>query len=303
MAEGESKYDFAVIGAGRMGASIAGQLAIHGAKVAVFDKSDFDRNKGYEIVRADMKGLVDQRMLVPVDRDDALDRITMVETLEEATLAPLIIEVIYEDLEAKRELFKKLEAACSNPAAIFASNSMNYPIQDIAGNGVVGPDRQVCGVRFLHPVFFMLQVEVSSVEESIPTRLKAPVWDHLARFHLTPFYEKAKPGGFWRRKLDYSQIERYNEAQRRRVSAVIQVEGEEVMSMPSRRPSVLGECVICLENQANCILAPCGHDVLCMQCALQIRRGRRSCPTCRRDIERILEKEPDSRPSTAMAQD
>jgi len=36
-------FDFAVVGAGRMGASIAGHLALQGASVALFDRSDFDR--------------------------------------------------------------------------------------------------------------------------------------------------------------------------------------------------------------------------------------------------------------------
>ena len=36
-------YDFTVVGAGRMGASIAGHLVLQGARVALFDRSDFDR--------------------------------------------------------------------------------------------------------------------------------------------------------------------------------------------------------------------------------------------------------------------
>ncbi len=37
------RHDFAVVGAGRMGASIAGHLLLQGASVALFDRSDFDR--------------------------------------------------------------------------------------------------------------------------------------------------------------------------------------------------------------------------------------------------------------------
>ena len=36
-------FDVCVVGAGRMGASIAGHLALQGARVALFDRSDFDR--------------------------------------------------------------------------------------------------------------------------------------------------------------------------------------------------------------------------------------------------------------------
>ena len=36
-------FDFCVVGAGRMGASIAGHLVLQGARVALFDRSDYDR--------------------------------------------------------------------------------------------------------------------------------------------------------------------------------------------------------------------------------------------------------------------
>jgi len=172
-------HDIGVIGAGRMGACIAGQMAINGARVAVFDKSEFDRKKGYEIMSADLKALVDSEMMLAVDRDDALSRITMVTSIVDAVKAPLVctlahfclpflhqvlrifnllyctatwqvIEVIYEDLKAKQELFKKLDQACRDVGsrAVLASNSITFTIDEITGDGVVAPDRQVCFLGF-----------------------------------------------------------------------------------------------------------------------------------------------------------
>jgi len=40
---GWTETDFCVVGAGRMGASIAGHLVLQGARVALFDRSDYDR--------------------------------------------------------------------------------------------------------------------------------------------------------------------------------------------------------------------------------------------------------------------
>ena len=43
-------------------------------------------------------------------------------------------------------------------------------------------------------------------------------------------------------------------------------------------------CVICLENQRNAVILPCGHVCGCRQCLLQVR----SCPICREDIDRLV---------------
>jgi len=47
------------------------------------------------------------------------------------------------------------------------------------------------------------------------------------------------------------------------------------------------ECVICLENPRQVIVAPCGHKVLCRLC---YSKNLRSCPYCKRDIESCIEK-------------
>jgi 3-hydroxyacyl-CoA dehydrogenase len=81
--QGCDYYDFAVIGAGRMGASIAGALALNGARVAVHDRSDFDRKKGFEIMRADMKQHEEEGLISKEGREQALDHVFLVNSLEE----------------------------------------------------------------------------------------------------------------------------------------------------------------------------------------------------------------------------
>jgi 3-hydroxyacyl-CoA dehydrogenase len=81
--QGCDYYDFAVIGAGRMGASIAGALALNGARVAVHDRSDFDRKKGFEIMRADMKQHEEEGLISEEGRKQALDHVFLVNSLEE----------------------------------------------------------------------------------------------------------------------------------------------------------------------------------------------------------------------------
>ena len=55
------------------------------------------------------------------------------------------------------------------------------------------------------------------------------------------------------------------------------------------------ECCICLENQANIVLKPCGHCHLCKQCLEGFVGGGRSniiCPTCRQLVSSAHELAP-----------
>ena len=44
------------------------------------------------------------------------------------------------------------------------------------------------------------------------------------------------------------------------------------------------ECVICLENAPECVFAPCGHYVCCMNCSKKFKL----CPVCRREVISVV---------------
>jgi len=54
--------------------------------------------------------------------------------------------------------------------------------------------------------------------------------------------------------------------------------------------STLGDdaCIVCMDNLANAVLAPCGHHNLCMGCAERLRS--KICPTCRAPFSMIIKK-------------
>jgi len=69
----------------------------------------------------------------------------------------VIIEAIFENLEAKQQLFAKLEAA-AKPGAVLASNTSSLKLADIAAK-FKDPSRLV-GIHFFNPVPQMMLVEV-----------------------------------------------------------------------------------------------------------------------------------------------
>jgi 3-hydroxyacyl-CoA dehydrogenase/enoyl-CoA hydratase/3-hydroxybutyryl-CoA epimerase len=79
--------------------------------------------------------------------------------------ADVIIEAIFENLEAKRALFAKLEAA-AKPDAVLASNTSSLKLADIAV-GLKDPSRLV-GIHFFNPVPQMQLVEIVAAAATNP---------------------------------------------------------------------------------------------------------------------------------------
>jgi 3-hydroxyacyl-CoA dehydrogenase/enoyl-CoA hydratase/3-hydroxybutyryl-CoA epimerase len=71
--------------------------------------------------------------------------------------ADVVIEAIYENVEAKRTLFAGVEAR-ARPDAILATNTSSIPLEDIAG-ALQNPARLI-GLHFFNPVARMMLVEI-----------------------------------------------------------------------------------------------------------------------------------------------
>jgi 3-hydroxyacyl-CoA dehydrogenase/enoyl-CoA hydratase/3-hydroxybutyryl-CoA epimerase len=142
-----------VVGAGVMGGDIAAICAMRGLTVTLQDTGP-ERlapavKRAAEFYR---RRLRDERRV-----RDALDRLIPDVAGHGAGQADVIIEAIFENLQAKRELFAKLEAA-AQPGAILASNTSSLKLADIA-TALKDPSRLV-GIHFFNPVPLLQLVEV-----------------------------------------------------------------------------------------------------------------------------------------------
>ncbi|MEJ2176119.1 MAG: 3-hydroxyacyl-CoA dehydrogenase family protein, partial [bacterium] len=109
--------------------------------------------------------LFKRRLKDPRRVRDALDRLIPDVEGVGAARADVVIEAIFEDLEAKRALFAKLEAV-AKPDAILASNTSSLKLADIA-TALQDPARLV-GIHFFNPVPQMMLVEVVMGENTRP---------------------------------------------------------------------------------------------------------------------------------------
>jgi 3-hydroxyacyl-CoA dehydrogenase/enoyl-CoA hydratase/3-hydroxybutyryl-CoA epimerase len=148
-----------IVGAGVMGGDIAAICAMRGITVTLQDTAP--ERIAPAVQRA--AKLFERRLREPRRIRDAMDRLIPDVAGAGAAKADVIIEAIFEDLKAKRELFAKLEAA-AKPDAVLASNTSSLKLADIAAN-FKDPSRLV-GIHFFNPVPQMMLVEVISSEKS-----------------------------------------------------------------------------------------------------------------------------------------
>jgi 3-hydroxyacyl-CoA dehydrogenase / enoyl-CoA hydratase / 3-hydroxybutyryl-CoA epimerase len=175
-----------VVGAGVMGGDIAAVCAMRGLRVTLQDTSP-DRIAP-ALKRAAQ--LFKRRLRDERRTRDALDRLIPDVSGDGARHADVIIEAIFENLQAKRELFARLESLAKR-SAILASNTSSLRLADIA-SALEDPARLV-GIHFFNPVPLLQLVEVVSSGETNP-ELARKAAAFVRRIDKLPLPVRDSPG-------------------------------------------------------------------------------------------------------------
>ena len=146
-----------VVGAGLMGSGIAQNAVTAGYAVTLNDQNmaALERAKGN--IEKMMRRDVEKGRMPAEECEAALARLTLDDTIQGAKDADLVIEAIYENLQAKQAVFQKLEDVCPEHT-IFASNTSSISLTALAA-ATKRPDR-VIGMHFFSPVPKMRLCEV-----------------------------------------------------------------------------------------------------------------------------------------------
>jgi 3-hydroxyacyl-CoA dehydrogenase/enoyl-CoA hydratase/3-hydroxybutyryl-CoA epimerase len=142
-----------VIGAGTMGADIAGWCVASGMEVTLQDLSPEVIEKG---IKAQGK-LFARKFKTKAEKAAAKARLIADPTGAGAARADVIIEAIVERLDIKQKLFAELEDKIK-PGAVLATNTSSLEIEQIAAP-LRDPGRLI-GIHFFNPVAQMPLVEV-----------------------------------------------------------------------------------------------------------------------------------------------
>ncbi len=147
----------AVIGAGTMGGGIAMNFANAGIPVSIMDVTEDAVKKGVEKIRANYASTVSKGRLKQEEMDKRMALIKPTTKLEEAKDADIVIEAVFERMDVKQDMFKKLDAVMK-PGAILATNTSTLDVNAIAD--VTRRPQDVIGTHFFSPANVMRLLEV-----------------------------------------------------------------------------------------------------------------------------------------------
>lgn len=146
-----------IVGAGLMGRGIAQIAALAGLKVLLHDARADAATEACESVGLTLSALAAKGKLDPAAASAAAARIGVADTLRQLAACDIVIEAIVEKLDAKRELFERLEAVVGADC-VLATNTSSLSVTSIAA-ACRRPER-VAGFHFFSPVPLMKIVEV-----------------------------------------------------------------------------------------------------------------------------------------------
>ena len=155
-----------VVGAGVMGGDIAAWSALRGFTVTLQDRA-------LEYVQpalARAQELFDKRLREPAKNAAARARLTADVAGEGVPDADVVIEAIYENLEAKQQLYAQLEPRLK-PGALLASNTSSLMLEPL-GAKLARPQRLV-GLHFFNPVPQMPLIEIVHAQHTDAAALQA----------------------------------------------------------------------------------------------------------------------------------
>ncbi len=155
----------AVVGTGTMGRGIAQILAQCGVLVRLHDTNPAAAAQAVGAIRASLDKLVERGKLAAEARDATAANLVVAEKLEDLADCQVVVEAIFESLDAKVALFSALEDILPVDA-VLATNTSSLSVASIA-RGCRHPQR-VVGWHFFNPVPLMKLAEVIEAVQTDP---------------------------------------------------------------------------------------------------------------------------------------
>jgi 3-hydroxybutyryl-CoA dehydrogenase len=140
-----------------MGNGIAHTAAMHGYDVVLCDVEAGLLERAVETIGKNLQRGVDKGRMTEEAKGQTLARIETTTTLSALSRADFVVEAIFENQVAKKDLFTRLDGV-AKPGIVLASNTSSISITRIAA-ATHRPER-VIGMHFMNPVPVMKLVEV-----------------------------------------------------------------------------------------------------------------------------------------------
>lgn len=154
-----------VVGTGIMGSGIVQTCAQAGYATVIVGLQPELVSGAMVVIEKALSRLVDRGQLSQQAESEARDRIEATTDLNAVAACDLVIEAVVEDLEAKKDVFRRLDGICP-PDTVLASDTATLPILELAM--ATGRPGKVVGLHILSPAPSSKAVEVVRSELSSP---------------------------------------------------------------------------------------------------------------------------------------
>jgi len=154
-----------VIGAGTMGGGIAMNFANVGIPVTLVETTQEALDRGLGIIRKNYETTAAKGKMKAEDVETRMGLIHGTLALEDLAEVDLVIEAVFEQLDVKQEIFRRLDAI-AKPGAMLATNTSYLDIDDIAA--VTKRPEYVLGLHFFSPANVMKLLEVVRTKDTLP---------------------------------------------------------------------------------------------------------------------------------------
>lgn len=192
-----------IVGAGTMGGGIAMSFAAAEIPVTLVDVSQEALESGVGTIRRNYAGSVSRGSLTRERMEEMLGRIRTATDYAALSQADLIIEAAFEDLEVKRDIFRRLDQVAA-PEAILATNTSTLDIDAIAA--ATGRPQNVVGTHFFSPANVMKLLENVRGKQSSPQAI-ATVMELGRRLGKVPVLAGNGDGFIGNRMLQFYSYE------------------------------------------------------------------------------------------------
>ncbi|HEU4594547.1 MAG TPA: 3-hydroxybutyryl-CoA dehydrogenase [Pyrinomonadaceae bacterium] len=148
-----------VLGCGLMGSGIAQTCATAGMEVVVREISDELCERGFAGIEKSLAKFAEKGTITAEQQAEIRGRMKGTTELGDLADCDLIVEAIIENLDLKRETYKRLDELCK-AETVFASNTSSLSITEMMTATSAERQKRFIGLHFFNPVPLMKLVEV-----------------------------------------------------------------------------------------------------------------------------------------------
>jgi 3-hydroxyacyl-CoA dehydrogenase len=152
-----------VLGAGTMGGGIAMSYAEAGYPVTMLEMSKTALDKGLATMEANWSRGIRSGRITPQGVAERMDRLNPTTEFSDLAECDLIIEAVFETMDVKREVFRKLDKV-AKPGAVLASNTSYLDINAIADE--TSRPQDVLGMHYFSPANIMPLLEIVRADKT-----------------------------------------------------------------------------------------------------------------------------------------